>query len=78
MDGAACRVARWFTYKLKLLILEGLGMENFAINYVHSEYLKAIWYTLWPFGIFCGHWGLFSPVLVCFIKKIWQHGRDSL
>jgi hypothetical protein len=27
-------------------ILEGLGMENFAITYGHLEYLTAIWYTL--------------------------------
>jgi hypothetical protein len=30
-----------------MYILDGLGMENFAIIHRHL----AIWYTLWPFGI---------------------------
>jgi hypothetical protein len=39
--------------------LEGLGTENFDIFYDrleyftgHLEYFTAIWYNLWPFGIF--------------------------
>jgi hypothetical protein len=31
-------------------ILEGLGMENVGIHIL--DYLTAIWYILWPFGIF--------------------------
>jgi hypothetical protein len=39
------------------------------------------WYILWPFGIFWGHFvsigiiwlfGIFFPILVCCLKKIWQ------
>jgi hypothetical protein len=37
-------------------------MENVGIFFAHLEYLTAIWYILWSFGIH-------SPVLVCFSKK---------
>jgi hypothetical protein len=30
-------------------------MKNVGIIYDYLEYLTAIWYTLWPFGIVCGH-----------------------
>jgi hypothetical protein len=33
-------------------ILEGLAMENVGIFYVHLVHFTAIWYILWPFGIF--------------------------
>jgi hypothetical protein len=47
-------------------------MENVGIFYGHLEYFTAIWYNLWPFGIFCGNlvyflrFGMFGP------RKIWQ------
>jgi hypothetical protein len=47
------------------LYLEGFGMVNVGIFCGHLEYLTAIWYILWPFGTFCGHF----PVLVCCTKK---------
>jgi hypothetical protein len=65
------RVARWYFFIQKAqfgCILEGLGMENLGIFYVHSEYLR-------PFGIFLRVWniswsiGIFFIVLVCCIKK---------
>jgi hypothetical protein len=33
-------------------ILEGLAMEDVGVFYVHLVYFMAIWYILWPFGIF--------------------------
>jgi hypothetical protein len=47
-------------------------MENVGIFYDHLEYIIAIWYNLWTFGIVCGHlvysyhFGMFAP------RKIWQ------
>jgi phosphotransferase system glucose/maltose/N-acetylglucosamine-specific IIC component len=40
--------------------LEGLGFENVVIFYDHLEYFTAIWYNLWPFGIFCGYLVFFT------------------
>jgi hypothetical protein len=36
--------------------------------YSHLEYITAIWYILGPFDKF----GIFSPILVYGVKKIWQ------
>jgi hypothetical protein len=51
-------------------------MEDVGILYGHLVYCKAIWYILWAFGIFYGHWVYFwsqiwyiFPTLVCFAKK---------
>jgi hypothetical protein len=46
-------------------ILEGLKMENVSLFFDHLEYLNAIWYILWLFGIFSG-FGMFEP------RQIWQ------
>jgi hypothetical protein len=43
-------------------------MDNVGIFYDYLEYLLAICYNLWPFGISCGHL-VFSPVLVCLDRK---------
>jgi hypothetical protein len=40
-------------------------MEDVGIIYGHSEYFAAICYNLWLFGIVCGHFGVFFPILVC-------------
>jgi hypothetical protein len=37
-------------------ILEDFGMENVGLFYDHLEYLMAIWYNFWPFGIFFPFW----------------------
>jgi hypothetical protein len=44
-------------------------MENVGIFYGHLGYFAAIWYILWPFGNVVVIWYIFSPVLVCFVKK---------
>jgi hypothetical protein len=36
-------------------ILAGIGTENVVIFYNQLEYLMAIWYNLWQFGIVYGH-----------------------
>jgi hypothetical protein len=57
------RVARWFIFGPKLQfgkILGGVGRDNVSIFYDHWEYFTAtwyhtfmaIWFSLWPFGIF--------------------------
>jgi hypothetical protein len=63
------RVARWFGFKPKIPILEGLGKENVVIFYDHSEYFSVIWYNLWPFGIVCGHFVYFFPFWYVWTKK---------
>jgi hypothetical protein len=30
-------------------------MEYVGLLYVHWVCFTAIWYILWPFGVFCGH-----------------------
>jgi hypothetical protein len=34
--------------------------------------LLPFWYMLWPFGIFCGHFGIFFPFWYLEPRKIWQ------
>jgi hypothetical protein len=46
--------------------LEGLARENVVTLVV---YLTATLSILRPFGIFCGHFDIFSPVLVCCTKE---------
>jgi hypothetical protein len=51
-------------------------MEDVGVFHGHLFCFTAIWYILWSFGIFCGHFGIhingylvFSPpVLVCYTK----------
>jgi hypothetical protein len=41
-------------------------MENVVIFYDQLEYITAIWYNLWPFGIHSvWSFGIFFYVLVC-------------
>jgi hypothetical protein len=44
------RVARWFIFKPKIQIWEGLKIENICIFYGHLENIIAVWYIKWPFG----------------------------
>jgi hypothetical protein len=46
------------------LILEGLGIETVGIFCGLFEYIMAIWYMFWPFGIFFWSIGIFSGPLV--------------
>jgi hypothetical protein len=41
--------------------LECLALEDVGKLYGHSVYFTAISYILRPFGIFCGHFGIFFP-----------------
>jgi hypothetical protein len=45
------------------LILEGPAIEDVGMFYDQLVNFMAIWYILWPFGIFVSHL-VFSPVLV--------------
>jgi hypothetical protein len=44
-------------------------MEVAGILYVHLVNFMAIWYMLWPFGIFYGYLVYHFPVLVCCTEK---------
>jgi hypothetical protein len=48
------------------LILECLAIKDVCKFYSQFAYLTAIWPILWPFGIFCGHFGIFVVILVYF------------
>jgi hypothetical protein len=50
-------------------ILEWLALKDVGKFYGHLVYFTAISYSLWPFGIFRGYFGIFFPVLVCYTKK---------
>jgi hypothetical protein len=43
-------------------------MGDVGTFYGHLVYCTAIWYLLWPSGLFKVNWYIF-PALVCFIKK---------
>jgi hypothetical protein len=45
-------------------------MENVCIFYDYSEFLKAVWYYLWPFGIIYGRLVLFMAVWY----SLWSFG----
>jgi hypothetical protein len=47
-------------------------MQNVVIFYDHLEYFAAIWYSLWPFGIVCGHSEYLFTFWYVWTKKIWQ------
>jgi hypothetical protein len=47
-------------------------MKDVGKFYGHSVYITAILYTLWPLGIFCGHFGIFFPFWYVAKRKIWQ------
>jgi hypothetical protein len=49
-------------------IFYSLTLDDVGIFYRHSVYFTGNWYSLCPFGIFCGHL-VFFPVLVCCTKK---------
>jgi hypothetical protein len=48
-------------------------MGDVCIFYGHWFYFTAIWHILWPFGRFCGHFGIMiSPFWYVVPRKIWQ------
>jgi hypothetical protein len=44
-------------------------MVNAGIFCDHLEYVMAIWYNLWLFGIACGRWLYFFPFWYVWTKK---------
>jgi hypothetical protein len=44
-------------------------MKDVGKFYGHFVYFTAIWYSLWPFGIFCGHLGIFSHFGMLYQEK---------
>jgi hypothetical protein len=52
-------------------------MDNVGVFYDHWEYIMAIWYNLWPFGIIyvqlvcivCSHLLYFFPIWYVWTKK---------
>jgi hypothetical protein len=47
-----------------------LAMKDVGIFYDHMVYFNAIPSILWPFGIFCGHFGtIFQFWYICRTKK---------
>jgi hypothetical protein len=51
---------------------EDLTMEDVGIFYGHLVYFKAICYTLWKFGMFCGTLVNFSTFWYVVPRKLWQ------
>jgi hypothetical protein len=47
-------------------------MVNLGVFNDHLEFLMAIWYNLWPFGIVYGHLLYFSQFGMFGPRKIWQ------
>jgi hypothetical protein len=66
-------VARWHIFKPENLdwakFWSVLQFKMLATLYAHSVYFTAISYILCAFGIFCGNFGIFFPVLVCCTRK---------
>jgi hypothetical protein len=53
-------------------------MEDVAMFYGRLVYLTAIWYILWPFGVFYGHLVHFPALLFCAKKKSGNPDLHSL
>jgi hypothetical protein len=51
-------------------ILEGLGIEKVGTFYGRLEYITAIWYISWQFGIIFPFWYVVQ-------RKIWQPWKKS-
>jgi hypothetical protein len=81
----ATRIASWHSFKPKKTIWVNFGGSCngrcWYYIYVHLVYFMAIWYILWPFGIFYGYL-VFFPVLVCCTKinqaTLVATGRNNL
>jgi hypothetical protein len=50
----------------------GLSMEDVGKFISHLVYCVAIWCILWPFDVFCGHFGIFFTFwyVVCTKKNL--------
>jgi hypothetical protein len=58
-----CQMVHFHTKNLNLGRFWSVLQRKMSVNF------NAIWSILWPFDIFCGHFGIFFPVLVCCTKK---------
>jgi hypothetical protein len=75
------RVARWYIFKPKP---PNLGKFWSALQWKILVNFTALWSVflpflipiLWPFGIFCGHFGVFFPVLVR--RQPWSSDRNGI
>jgi hypothetical protein len=54
-DGGKYQCCQMVYFVPKILILEGLGMENVGKFCGHLVYFIVIWFILLSFGKFCGH-----------------------
>jgi hypothetical protein len=50
-------------------VWECFAMKDVGKFYVNLVFFTAISYIVWPFGIFCGNFGNYFPVLVCCTTK---------
>jgi hypothetical protein len=55
--------------------LEGLAKEDVGIFYSHLVYFTALWYFMWPFGIFMVIWYIFPHFWYVVPGKIWQNSN---
>jgi hypothetical protein len=68
-----CQIAFFQTQKSKFeKILEGLAIVDAGILHGHMVYFMAIWFILWPFGIFYGYLVYSFPFWCSVPRKIWQ------
>jgi hypothetical protein len=51
---------------------------SFGLFHCHLEYFMTIWYIVWPFGIFCGHFGIFWYVVPRIIWQPWMPAASLL
>jgi hypothetical protein len=47
-------------------------MDDVGTFYSHKDYFTSIGYILWPYGTFCGHFGVVFPFWYTAPRKIWQ------
>jgi hypothetical protein len=65
--GQCCQMVYFQTQNANLGKFWSALQWKMLVNYMASSStcFTALWYILCSFGIFCGHFGIFFPVLVC-------------
>jgi hypothetical protein len=79
-ERVCCRVARWFYFQTKN---PNSGKSWRALDWILLIYFMAIWDSLWPFGIFCGHLGYLWPfdtfcVDLVGLFQFWYHAPRKI
>jgi hypothetical protein len=74
MPALVTRVASLYIFVPKIPIWVNFGGPLNGKNvgvfmYAHLEYIMAIWYILWSFGVFYGHLVYF--MVICILWKFW-------